>query len=104
VCETTLVVNDTLAALGRLAMRYRHAVLPISTAVIAVTGSNGKTTTKCMIDHILSGEFNGRSSPKSFNNAIGVPLTLLSASADPILLSNRVKLTRRWPRSRRLFR
>jgi len=74
-----LSVDDTLAALGRLAIHYRHVVLPVSTVVIAVTGSNGKTTTKCMIDHILSGEFKGRSSPKSFNNAIGVPLTLLSA-------------------------
>lgn len=77
-----LTVDDTLAALGRLAKHYRHTVLPVSTVVIAVTGSNGKTTTKCMIDHILSGEFKGRASPKSFNNAIGVPLTLLSADAD----------------------
>ena len=74
-----LAVDDALAALGRLAMHYRHGVLPVSTVVIAVTGSNGKTTTKCMIDYILSGEFKGRASPKSFNNAIGVPLTLLSA-------------------------
>jgi len=81
-----LSVDDTLAALGRLAMYYRHAVLPVSTVVIAVTGSNGKTTTKCMIDHVLSGEFNGRASPKSFNNAIGVPLTLLSAEADDLYL------------------
>lgn len=77
-----LLVDDTLAALGRLAKHYRHAVLPVSTAVIAVTGSNGKTTTKYMIDHIMSGEFKGRASPKSFNNAIGVPLTLLSADVD----------------------
>ncbi len=77
-----LLVDDALAALGRLAKHYRHAVLPVSTVVIAVTGSNGKTTTKCMIDHILSGEFKGGASPKSFNNAIGVPLTLLSGDAD----------------------
>ncbi|MFH1109371.1 MAG: UDP-N-acetylmuramoyl-tripeptide--D-alanyl-D-alanine ligase [Planctomycetota bacterium] len=77
-----LVVENTLDALGRLAKHYRHAVLPVSTVVIAVTGSNGKTTTKCMIDHVLGGEFKGRASPKSFNNAIGVPLTLLSADAD----------------------
>ena len=77
-----LSVDDTLAALGRLAKHYRHAVLPINTVVIAVTGSNGKTTTKCMIDYVLSGDFKGRASPKSFNNAIGVPLTLLSAEVD----------------------
>jgi len=77
-----LLVEDTLTALGRLAMHYRQAVLPVSTVVIAVTGSNGKTTTKCMIDHVFSGEFKGQASPKSYNNAIGVPLTLLSAGAD----------------------
>jgi UDP-N-acetylmuramoyl-tripeptide--D-alanyl-D-alanine ligase len=47
--------------------------------VIAVVGSNGKTTTKAMIDHVLKARLRGRSSPKSFNNQIGVPLTLLSA-------------------------
>ncbi len=77
-----LVVDDTLVALGRLAAFYRNSVLPVGTVVIAVTGSNGKTTTKCMIDHVLRSGFKGRPSPKSYNNAIGVPLTLLSADAD----------------------
>lgn len=71
-------VDDTVAALGRLASYHRqqHAA-----DVIAVVGSNGKTTTKAMIHHILSGRLRGRCSPKSFNNNIGVPLTLLSAEA-----------------------
>ena len=47
--------------------------------VIAVTGSNGKTTTKSMIAHLLSGRWQGKASVKSFNNHIGVPLTLLRA-------------------------
>ncbi len=69
-------VDDTVAALGRLAAYHRG----LSAAeVIAVVGSNGKTTTKAMIHHILAGRLRGRASPKSFNNAIGVPLTLLSA-------------------------
>ncbi len=76
-----LRVEDTLAALGRLAFYYRSEILPIGTVVIAVTGSNGKTTTKCMIDHVLGASFPGRASPKSFNNAIGVPLTLLAVDA-----------------------
>jgi UDP-N-acetylmuramoyl-tripeptide--D-alanyl-D-alanine ligase len=71
-------VPDPLAALGRLAVFHRNQ---LSADVIAVVGSNGKTTTKAMIDHILMGRLRGRSSPKSFNNAIGVPLTLLSADA-----------------------
>ncbi len=71
-------VGDTIEALGRLAAFHRSQR---STHVIAVTGSNGKTTTKCMIDHVLSGCMSGRSAPRSFNNAVGVPLTLLSAQA-----------------------
>ncbi len=69
-------VDDTVAALGRLAAYHRRQ---LAAEVIAVVGSNGKTTTKAMIHHILSGRLRGRCSPKSYNNAIGVPLTLLSA-------------------------
>jgi UDP-N-acetylmuramoyl-tripeptide--D-alanyl-D-alanine ligase len=69
-------VNDTVAALGRLAAYHRRL---LAAEVIAVVGSNGKTTTKAMIHHILSARLRGRCSPKSYNNAIGVPLTLLSA-------------------------
>lgn len=71
-------VDDPVAALGRLANFHRNQV---ACQVIAVVGSNGKTTTKAMIDHVLSAKRAGRASPKSFNNAIGVPLTLLSAQA-----------------------
>ncbi len=77
-----LPVDDTVDALGRLAAYYRRKVMPISTAVIAVTGSNGKTTTKGMIHHVLGTALKGRCAPKSFNNNIGVPLTLLSGDAD----------------------
>lgn len=73
-----LGVDDPLAALGRLAAYHRRQV---AGQVIAVVGSNGKTTTKAMIDHVLSGQRRGRCSPKSFNNSVGVPLTLLSAEA-----------------------
>lgn len=70
-----LAVPDTVAALGRLAQFHRRQV---PAEVIAVAGSNGKTTVKSMIHHVLSATHRGRCSPKSFNNAIGVPLTLLS--------------------------
>jgi len=69
-------VRDTTEALGQLAA-YHRARCPAT--VVAVTGSNGKTTVKRMIDHILSRRSVGSCSPKSFNNAVGVPLTLLSA-------------------------
>ncbi len=68
-------VEDTVRALGDLAAAYRQH---LTATVIAVTGSNGKTTVKRMIHHILSRQMTGKASPKSFNNAIGVPLTLLA--------------------------
>lgn len=77
-----LVVDDTIAALGRLARHYRRKVMSPRTVVVAVTGSNGKTTTKRMLDHVLQADLAGRASPRSFNNHIGVPLTLFSAGAD----------------------
>jgi UDP-N-acetylmuramoyl-tripeptide--D-alanyl-D-alanine ligase len=71
-----VIVDDPRKALGRLAAYHRRHV---PAKVIAVTGSNGKTTTKTMIDHVLGTCLPGRAAQKSFNNDIGVPLTLLSA-------------------------
>lgn len=71
-----IAVGDPLEALGRLAAACRRR---LSASVIAVVGSNGKTTTKAMLHHILAHRFRGRASPNSFNNQVGVPLTLLSA-------------------------
>lgn len=71
-----ICVDDPLAALGRLAAFHRRQC---GARVIAVVGSNGKTTTQTMIEHVLRAALRGRSSRKSFNNAIGVPLTLLAA-------------------------
>ncbi len=67
-------VDDTRKALGRLASHYRRNFdLPI----IAVAGSNGKTTTKELIASVLRQENPTLWSEASFNNDIGVPLTLL---------------------------
>ena len=70
-----IVVEDTVAALGRLASWYRRQ---FAAPVIAVVGSNGKTTTKDLIATVLGSTMPGHAAPASFNNAIGVPLTLLS--------------------------
>lgn len=77
-------VPDSIAALGRLASWYRRTT---AAQVIAVLGSNGKTTTKDLIGHVLASKFPGRAAKASFNNAIGVALTLLSAEpADEFLV------------------
>jgi UDP-N-acetylmuramoyl-tripeptide--D-alanyl-D-alanine ligase len=70
-------VADTQAALLRLAAAYRQTLT--HTRVIAVGGSNGKTTTVRLLEAVLSPSLRGSASPKSFNNAVGVPLTMLAA-------------------------
>lgn len=70
-----LYVRNTTKALGQLASYHRSK---LNIPIIAVTGSNGKTTTKEMIYHILSADHPGIRSKKSYNNFIGVPLTLLT--------------------------
>jgi UDP-N-acetylmuramoyl-tripeptide--D-alanyl-D-alanine ligase len=72
-----LHVPDTRKSLGRLAAAYRKTLE--NTRVIAVTGSNGKTTTVRLIEAVLSSKLRGSASIKSFNNDIGVPLTILGA-------------------------
>lgn len=74
---SVLLVSDTGKALLQLAGAYRKTLE--STRVIAVGGSNGKTTTTRLIDAILSSTLRGTASKKSFNNAVGVPLTILAA-------------------------
>ena len=69
-----LVVKDTRVALGQLAAAYRKEFdLP----VVAVGGSNGKTTVKELIASVLRQKLATLWSEASFNNDIGVPLTLL---------------------------
>src|ERR1041385_1670910 len=69
-----ITVGNTRQALGQLAAACRQEfTLP----VVAVAGSNGKTTTKELIASILREKFNTLHSEASFNNDIGVPLTLL---------------------------
>jgi UDP-N-acetylmuramoyl-tripeptide--D-alanyl-D-alanine ligase len=73
--EKTIVVNDTLETLQNLANYHRkYLKLP----VIALTGSNGKTTTKELLNAVLSKKYNVKATVGNLNNHIGVPLTLLS--------------------------
>lgn len=69
-----VIVSDTRIALGKLAQAWR---LQFSIPVIAITGSNGKTTVKEITTSILSQQHNVMATKGNLNNDIGVPLTLL---------------------------
>jgi UDP-N-acetylmuramoyl-tripeptide--D-alanyl-D-alanine ligase len=73
--ERTILVEDSLITLQELAKFHRQYLkLPI----IALTGSNGKTTTKELFNVVLSKKYKTKATIGNFNNHIGVPLTLLS--------------------------
>lgn len=73
--QRTILVDDSLTTLQELAKFHRNYLkLPI----IALTGSNGKTTTKELINVVLAKKFNTKATIGNLNNHIGVPLTLLS--------------------------
>ena len=70
-----VLVDDVRRALAAMATRYRAS---LDLKVIGVTGSNGKTTTKEMLRLIFGAQ--AAVSPRSYNNDLGVPLTLLTAN------------------------
>jgi UDP-N-acetylmuramoyl-tripeptide--D-alanyl-D-alanine ligase len=73
--DRTVFVENSLAALQELAKFHRkYLKLPI----IALTGSNGKTTTKELINVVLSKKYRTKATVGNLNNHIGVPLTILS--------------------------
>ncbi|MCL1601793.1 MAG: UDP-N-acetylmuramoyl-tripeptide--D-alanyl-D-alanine ligase [Actinomycetia bacterium] len=73
-------VASTRDALARLAVKRRDE---LSIPVVAITGSTGKTSTKDLLSAGLEGSW---ASPRSFNNEIGVPLTVLSTPSDASVL------------------
>lgn len=74
-----VVVKDTLFALQRLACWWRQQ---LDIAVVAITGSSGKTSTKDFTKAVLSQQFKVSATLGNLNNHIGVPLTVLGTSAD----------------------
>ncbi len=72
-------VDDTLKALGMLAKFQR---IRSGAKIVAITGSNGKTSTRKMVTGIFKTSFNTLSTKKNFNNNIGVPLTLIGLSRE----------------------
>lgn len=77
--ERTLLVENSLVALQELAKFHR---LYLGLPIIALTGSNGKTTTKELIHSVLSKKYNTLATIGNLNNHIGVPLTLLRFTKD----------------------
>ena len=70
----TFLVPDTLSALQELALHHRKQ---FDIPFIAITGSNGKTTTKELIHAVLSSSFKTYTTEGNLNNHIGIPLTIL---------------------------
>jgi UDP-N-acetylmuramoyl-tripeptide--D-alanyl-D-alanine ligase len=77
--ERIILVNDTLKTLQQLATHHR---LQLRIPFIAIAGSNGKTTTKELIQPVLSTTYNTFATQGNLNNHIGVPLTILSLKKD----------------------
>ncbi len=77
--DRILYVKDTLQALQELAREHRRA---LGIPILAISGSNGKTTTKELVSRVLSERFAVYATRGNLNNHIGVPLTLLSMTRD----------------------
>jgi UDP-N-acetylmuramoyl-tripeptide--D-alanyl-D-alanine ligase len=77
-----VVVDDPVAALGRLAAGVHARLAAGGLRTLALTGSSGKTSTKDLLGQVLGAAGPTVSPPGSFNNDIGLPLTVLSADED----------------------
>ena len=77
--QKTILVDDVLKTLQQLATFHREQY---NIPVLAITGSNGKTTTKELVNAVLSTTYKTTCTKGNLNNHIGVPLTLLSMSDD----------------------
>lgn len=77
--EKTILVDDCLFELQALAAHFRKE---LKVPVLAITGTNGKTTTKELLAAIFSKKFKVHFTKGNLNNHIGVPLTILSAPVD----------------------
>lgn len=78
--EKTILVEDVLSALQQLAKYHREQFTNIP--FIAITGSNGKTTTKELVHAVLSTTYKTYTTEGNLNNHIGIPLTILKIKPD----------------------
>lgn len=77
--ERLFLVDDTLEALQSLAREHRRR---LAIPIVAIAGSNGKTTTKELVSRVLAEKFEVSTTKGNLNNHIGVPLTLLAMSSE----------------------
>ena len=77
--DNCILVDDVLTTLQKLSTYHRKA---INIPIISLTGSNGKTTTKELINAVLASTYKVKATIGNLNNHIGVPLTLLSFTKD----------------------
>lgn len=77
--DKMVLVHDALQALQQLANTHRRA---LQIPFLAITGTNGKTTTKELVNAVLSSHFKTVATMGNLNNHIGVPLTILSIPPD----------------------
>ncbi|MBT3920343.1 MAG: UDP-N-acetylmuramoyl-tripeptide--D-alanyl-D-alanine ligase [Flavobacteriaceae bacterium] len=77
--DHSILVHDVLETLQELATFHRNY---LNIPIIALTGSNGKTTTKELINIVLSKKYNTVATKGNLNNHIGVPLTLLAMNSN----------------------
>ena len=74
-----IAVDDTRVAIGNIAKSWREN---LTIPIIGITGSNGKTSTKDLLKHVLDGEFKVHATSGNFNTSIGLPLTMLEITKD----------------------
>ena len=77
--DKIIYVEDSVKALQKLANYHRKL---LSAMIIAITGSNGKTTSKELIFNVLKTKYNTIATKGNLNNHLGVPLSLLSMNRD----------------------
>lgn len=77
--DKMMLTSDVLETLQQLALRHRQS---FTIPFLAITGTNGKTTTKELISTVLSSAFKTTATIGNLNNHIGVPLTILRVPAD----------------------
>ncbi len=95
-------VADTLRALGALALAHRRT---IRGPVVAVTGSNGKTSTKEMLAEVLRTGFHTHATRYNLNNLVGIPQTILSAppETEALVIEAGANLLGEIPRAREII-